>query len=435
MKKVLCISIIISIILTNFFIIQVNAETLDLYKEKLISFDGNICTIEYYIPDNNNYVFTTIIRNERGTSKITYDLIYYEAGTTFTYDGSYKCYKADRTFLYSSFDTYENAKKALFEGQGTADYTEATAFPSFTYGKIYLYQESTYASEAAESLEVAYYDWYVEKNGTEPTFKQNNNENNNIDSGLVNTIIEKLKTLIEKITDIPTAIENLGKLIKDMFKLSNGTLVFDKAGELINENLKNNQTFNSILDVKETLNSLFNEDYTSRTGFYELGLTNITLRKTQKTIYKDFGNDVIGDWDQEYHVEGKIDYGLENAKVLNLDWFFGEELGNGYYTKGLKSYTDTIVSAFLWLMFGWSLYRNMPNWISGELTEITNLGYAPIVAYNNSINKKNKQLELESKQKEYAKQKEYNNSYEAYKEKMDRSNAYRERYRKEKKGK
>ena len=75
----------------------------------------------------------------------------------------------------------------------------------------------------------------------------------------------------------------------------------------------------------------------------------IKLGKTKETAYIDFGNEVIGPWEQEYEFStGKIDLGLENTKpieidwgldnvkVINLDWYFGRDLGGGYYTKGMK---------------------------------------------------------------------------------------------------
>lgn len=242
-------------------------------------------------------------------------------------------------------------------------------------------------------------------------------------------IIGLLKTILEYLNPF------------SWIKLHNGTLLFDKAGELINENLKNNKFYTSLLSVRDTIKEILNEDYSSRTGFYELGLTTITLGKTEEQIYIDHGNEVIGPWEQEVgKITGSIDIGLENTKpieidwglnnvkVINLDWYFGRDLGNGYYTKGMKPYIDGIISAFLWLAYAWALYKNLPHWISGEMTEITRLGTAPIEAYNESIVMKNKQIEFD-------KQKKYNNSYEAYKERMDRNAAYKTRYRNEKKGK
>lgn len=181
-------------------------------------------------------------------------------------------------------------------------------------------------------------------------------------------------------------------------KASNGTLFFDKAGELINENLKDNKFYTSILSVRDSLIDLFNEDYTSRTGFYELGLTNITLGKTEEIVYIDQGNSIIGPWEQEVgKIKGTIDFGLDNVKVLNFDWYFGRDLGDGKYTKGMKPTIDNLISAFLWVMFVWALYKNMPNWISGELTQIGNLTNEAIYIGSKKVTTKLPTLEEKKK--------------------------------------
>lgn len=210
--------------------------------------------------------------------------------------------------------------------------------------------------------------------------------------------------LFDKITEIPTKLEDIFNFVVDIFKFNSGKLIFDKAGEMINENLKGNKFFTSINSIKDSLTSLYNEDYTSRTGFYELGLTNITLRKPKIQIAKNFGNETIGDWEQDYEITtSDIDYGLENAKVLNLDWFFGKDIGDGYYTIGLKRYTDKIVGAFMWVMFAWALFKNLPNWISGELTEVKNLGgsiYQEIKYKDIKVKEKLEKEKLEKTKKE-----------------------------------
>ena len=199
-------------------------------------------------------------------------------------------------------------------------------------------------------------------------------------------IIGLLKTILEYLNPF------------NWIKASNGTLFFDKAGELINENLKNNKFYTSILSVRDSLMDLFNEDYTSRTGFYELGLTNITLGKPEEIVYIDQGNEVIGPWEQEVgKIEGTIDFGLDNVKVLNFDWYFGRDLGDGKYTKGMKPTIDNLISAFLWVMFAWALYKNMPNWISGELTQIGNLTNEAIYIGSKKVTTKLPTLEEKKK--------------------------------------
>lgn len=417
-KNILTIALVFILMLS--FVMPVNAATYDMYAKQKINMQGNLCTIEYYAPDSI-YQFAMIISTCKSNAYnvVGYNLIFYEAGTTFTYNNSAKTWSADQPFLYKKLSTYEEAKNELFLNKEATDYNMANTFANFTYGTVMMYQEIMYSEESNSSLENTYYNWYYEQNGEYPTIKDESEEDINSSGALswLKGIFEGIGELIDTIgswfqnvisdmgSGFTSLIEKADIIIENInpfniIKLNNGTLLFDKAGELINENLKNNKFYTSILSVRNTLKDLFNEDYTSRTGFYELGLTNINVGKVNQQVYIDHGNEVIGPWEQEAGVlQGSgIDYGINNAKVLNLDWYFGKDLGNGYYTKGMKPYIDGIISAFLWLMFAWALYLNMPNWISGEITQITNLTSEAISIKERKI--KTKLPTLEEKKKE-----------------------------------
>lgn len=419
LKNILKIALVFILMLS--FVMPVNAATYDMYAKQKIVTTGNLCTIEYYIPDSI-YQFAMIISTCKSNvyNVVGYNLIFYEAGTTFTYNNSAKTWSADKPFLYKTLTTYEEAKNELFLNKEATDYNTTNTFANFTYGAVMMYQEIMYSEENNSSLESAYYNWYYEQNGEYPTIKDEEDEDN-LNSGgalswlkgifegigeLIDTIGSWFQNVISDMSSgFTSLIEKADIIIENInpfniIKLNNGTLLFDKAGELINENLKNNKFYTSILSVRNTLTDLFNEDYTSRTGFYELGLTNLTLHETTETAYIDFGNEVIGPWEQEYEIQtGSIDWGLDNAKILNFDWYFGRDLGGGYYTKGLKPKIDALISAFLWVMFGFALYRSMPNWISGELTQITNLTSEAINIKERKIKTKLPTLE-EKKKKE-----------------------------------
>ena len=133
-------------------------------------------------------------------------------------------------------------------------------------------------------------------------------------------------------------------------------------------NLSGNGFYESICIIKNELTSLYKEDYTDPNGFYALGITDFTLRKPNRYVSKDYGNEVIGPWEQTYEqLTSDIDYGIDGVQLLNLDWFFGQDLGNGYYSKGVKEYSDAIIGSFMWLIFGWYLFHNFPELIGGEL--------------------------------------------------------------------
>ena len=70
----------------------------------------------------------------------------------------------------------------------------------------------------------------------------------------------------------------------------------------------------------------------------------------------------------------------------------------------MKPTIDTIISGFLWLLFAWALYKNMPNWISGELTQISNLTSEAVTIKERKIktdttNTKEKKINTNTKKK------------------------------------
>lgn len=384
----------------------VNVEAASTYALKNLTatqYDGSVCTVQYYAP--LDYPNVLVVKKNSSTCYI----IYYNQETTVkgaSTGSSDKYTFTGGTALYATTTSLGNAKTVLFEG-GTPDFTEATEIIGLS--TLYIYSEdakpgNTSRMGDAESLESVYYNYYYEKNGEYPTFIGQEGENGDVSD----------KEEEESGGTITGG--TIWDTIKGFWSGGN-TFILDLAGEKINEKLAENKAFNSIISIRNTLKDLFNADYSDPNGFYELGLTNLTLGKVRQPIYINHGTVAGEPWEQQVGelVGTGIDYGLENQKVLNLDWYFGKvvakhDFGN-YYTKGMKPYIDGIISAFLWVMFAWALYKNMPNWISGELTQISNLASTPF------------------------KNNDYNDTYEAYKERMDRNAEYKQRYNDEKKGK
>lgn len=410
-----------------------SSTTYDVMEFAEIKID-NVWTTKYYAP--NDYINVWICKNNIAAG---YYLIYYDLDTTIAC-GSGTTYSKE--VLYAKFDTLEEAQNALFEEKAHLDLSTMTSGPAWSKTFVYYYIEGSaqttmpgYYKDSAVGIEQAYYDWYLAKYGEAPTLEEEIDEEGGLVGWLINiwkklgelleqrlehtiAIIEKVGdvgayigewfgTLFEKlenwfsetissIKDIPTAIEALGKFVNFEYKLMNGSLFVEKTLELTNKALADNKFYTSVISIKNTLEDLYNEDYASRTGFYELGLTNLTIRKTTDTVYKDFGNETIGPWEQGTQIQtGNIDWGIQNAKVLNLDWYFGKDMGNGTYTKGLKPTIDAFISAFLWLAFAWGLYLNLPNIISGEITQLGNL-ITNTHDTNTSINTDTTQYTLET---------------------------------------
>ena len=150
---------------------------------------------------------------------------------------------------------------------------------------------------------------------------------------------------------------------------------FEKAINQLDKDLKNNMFYAEIIEIINQIKAIFEEDYSrGQEGLDELGVFNMTLRQPHVTISKDFGNEIIGSWEQSYNkYTSNIDYGINNVRTMNLEWFFGKEYSDGYYRKGVKVYTDALIGGFLWLMFVIYLWRNLPNLIAGEIGQITKL--------------------------------------------------------------
>ena len=142
--------------------------------------------------------------------------------------------------------------------------------------------------------------------------------------------------------------------------------------DYIDKALADNMLYKSLADVIANIESIFNEDYSQgQAGLDKLGVFNITMRYPQN--YKEFGNDIIGEWSQPFTTSTKIDYGLNNQRTMDLRWYFGGTDNNGNPIRGVKYYTDIVIGGFLWLCFIWYLWHNLPNLIAGEIGTAINL--------------------------------------------------------------
>lgn len=421
MKRILSITLVI-ILVMGLFVMPVNAEETGYDANTVTVTDGTstysfesyyevtevngtekemIQYENYYVPDTN-YTNVMIIYNDNADNP-KYYLIYYNKITSISNA------QINGVYYFKDFTDINQLKTVLFSGIPVVQYfalcngsylgslASWSMYVSDTYTKIYKTQDYT-----PLTLEEFYNDWlenpcshvYTEEIIDATCYKEGQiiytceicyeevitvipaYEHNYID-GVCDRCgqVEYQGGVLGWFQKIFATLEDIAHLINPF---NSTATIFNLAGDLLNEKLADNPFYTSILSVRNTFRNLLNEDYSSRTGFYELGLTNITLGKTQTQIYRNFGNDTIGDWEQSQTQYGEIDYGLDNVKVLNLDWYFGETLGvdaNGYevYTKGMKPTIDAFISAFLWLLFAWALYKNMAGWISGEITQIGNL--------------------------------------------------------------
>ena len=165
-----------------------------------------------------------------------------------------------------------------------------------------------------------------------------------------------------------------GNITDEEIKKEDVDSFFEKAINQLDKELKNNMFYEQIVEIINQIKAIFEEDYSrGQEGLNELGVFNMTLRTPYVEVSKDYGNEIIGSWEQSYKkYTSNIDYGINNMRTMNLDWFFGQQYSDGYYRKGVKVYTDALIGGFLWLMFIIYLWRNLPNLIAGEIGQITN---------------------------------------------------------------
>lgn len=223
----------------------------------------------------------------------------------------------------------------------------------------------------------------------------------------VNVFVKKAGADLSEIGEM---LKNITQFFKDYasgehFKILYESLanILPNAKDKINQTLTNNQFYVSATAIKDTLTDLFNDDYTDAEGFYELNIFNLTLGTPTTKYYKNYGNQTIGDWEVVVREEAltmggvEVNFGLDNVKILNLDWFFDKHYEDGTYTKGVKTtITDPFISAVLWVAFAVWLWKTMPEWISGEIREISTLSVG-IVNYEKQI--KEKQIKKNEKEK------------------------------------
>lgn len=354
MKKIIVI-LLIAILFFSMSIMPVFAiDTLDYFAQDLIQEDGNVCTIQYYAPTGNHNVLIIM------TSDNTYKLVFYSDDVQLQYNGTAKAYIATGAFYYLSFNTYEEAIEALFTNDTATEYITS---PTHTYslqingvksthilvgyssrGEIYLYKDNAFSDEAAASLESAYYDWYVEKYGKEPEF---------------------IKTeSTEDVKGILAILEKVLEALTPNFDIS----FVENVGGGLDIKLKDNNFYKQVIGIKNALSNLFNQNYRDPREFQKINPLKITLRRP-----------IHANADGTGYTYSSIDYGLNDVSLVgDMKWFFGTHYDTGDEhpfvnvdgSYAVKHYTDSIISAFMWLAFGWYLWHNLPDLIGGDIGAI-----------------------------------------------------------------
>lgn len=339
------------------------AQTLELLAQKKNIIDGNIYEITYYSPDSENNIPMIISETESWGTVISYRLTFYNKNTTWSYNTATKAWQASQPFYYKQFSTLDAAIESLFNNQTATDYTQATKFGNFTYGAIIVYSQEEYSDEAASSLEAAFYDWYTTTTGEEPPLKGSSGggEGGEIeDPG----IFEILQAIYEAITH----------------PRDTDFLVDVKEG-LITE-LQNNQFTNGILGITQTILEIFNKDYTKPANFYRDNPFKLEINGI--AMPSEGGG---------YWIDNRFNMNLEPLNEKTMRWYFGDYINlSGTYlmmdgTPAVKSITDSLISAILWLSLGVGLFKNLTRILDGDFASA---GITKLKAYREKERNTNK---------------------------------------------
>lgn len=403
---------------------------------------NDLCTAVYYAPANYQYLLIT--GNTANPTEATAVTVWYYGDNGFLGYDNYPDKIVHNNALMTTFTNYTEAMEFVFFNlPNYADYTEKTS--SYTVMSCFTYvytDQSTGMGKTNETyqqeLPTAYYNYFYEKNGYHPVpveIRFNYLCNGNIIETKTTTLTAGTSVMINELLEIPdgytkdkitindsefsvtdeylftedtsititmtatTSTDNSGLISKldsfmELYKnsLNPDVSFLDSVQLTILENLEENSMYNSLLYITKTLESLFTEDYTKYSSYKE----NTVLKIKSDTTY-------VPTPDGNSYTQSKIDWGLDNAQILDLSWYFGNHPyaneSSGYFVNvdgsyAVKHYSDTVISGFLWLVFGWYVFHNLPDLFAGET------GQATAIARNYSTytkKEKTKQNQTEKK--------------------------------------
>lgn len=425
MKKQLCVILLIFVMMFS-LCVQVHANgsgSFELHSTVESVYAGTLCTVSYYHPAEFPNVWAGFASYGGGYSDggILY-VIFYKDGTTFN------CTSSGITFnqevLITQVKSIAAMEDILFKG-AVADYTKTkSGGPAWSNSVIYQEKDPAMRQNGApKSLEAYYYEWYFANNGVYPVGIQIRIDymcNGEIVETQVtetiagNTIL--LQDIVQEpdgyawdtiniagngyqkadsvrftedtdITVIMTATAGTGDVsgiiakLEDIWKaitsLANPTPDYSFLADMNNKlahKLEDNGFYTSVCAITRELTSIFNEDYSDPAKFHEINPLKLTLRKTVHASEDDGFN---GSYSY-----GSIDWGVQDMSLVgDMRWFFGTHpstgKGGGFInidgSKAVKAYSDAIISAFLWVGFGFMLWQQLPNIISGEMGTIAGI--------------------------------------------------------------
>lgn len=353
-------------------------------------------SVQYYCPNYNNVLYNQYIISYGQTGSAVgtraYRLLYFN--NNITWNAKYNNFK-NGTIIMIASGNLEEIKNYLFSETYDRTAINATVMTSTddsswnwtnSYSQTYQFNNTNHSD--------AFYIYYKGTHETEPPHLQEDGTcyTHNYENGiclvcgaeepkendgilakvkewfqnLINTITGTFNDLItflgEKFSNISTSLETIANM---MGPPDVGFLA--EIDNIVMNNMEDNGFFVSVCKIQRELSSLFSEDYTDPNGFYEINPLKFTMRRTP----------YITEDGRSYYY-GRIDWGIENTSLLNLDWFFGThpDTGNGKFvnidgTPAVKAYSDKLISAFLWLAFGYMLWSQFPQLLSGEIGTAT----------------------------------------------------------------
>ena len=328
-------------------------------------------SVQYYCPNYNNVLYNqyVISYGQTGSAVGTraYRLLYFN--NDITWNAKYNNFK-NGTIIMISSGNLEEIKNYLFSETYDRTAINATVMTSTdnsswnwtnSYSQTYQFNNTNHSD--------TFYIYYKGTHETEPPYLKEDGTcyNHNYQNGIC---------LVCGAEEPKNETGGLLSGIEDSLSVD----FFNKVKNRIKEKLDNDKFYTELTAIPTELMSLFETNYNSKEEFNRINPMKITLRKT-----------VIPTKDGQSYYYSNIDWGLQDVSVFNLDWFLGNHpYGIGVNIDGspaAKKYSDTVIGAFLWVVFAFNLWKSLPGIISGEMSDVAAISEAAngSVSYTDTI--------------------------------------------------
>ena len=399
------------------------SDTLELKNLVNSTYMGGMCTVSYYHPVGYPNVWVGFSSYGSGYSDGgSLYVIYYKDGTKIS--GTSTGMSFSEEVYLTIVKSKAAAEDILFNGI-TADFQLTTSGgPAWCNPLIYTTDKFAMRENGnPKTLEAYYYDWYFEQNGFYPvginlklhymcngeligTQEIETVAGTNI---LLQDIIEEPYgyewttiningteyqkadyykfteetdiTILMTATSTGTNIETVGilnKILEYLKKIVDPIsgieidIIIGTVDTILDDALGDNDFYISVCEIQNELTKLLAQDYSDPSGFHEVNPLIFTMRRVP-----------IASEDGMSYTYSKVDWGIQDISLIgDMKWFFGSHYqsgknGIGYInvdgSPAVKSYSDALISAFLWISFAFTIWHRFPDLIAGEVATVSGI--------------------------------------------------------------